>query len=147
MFDDDQDLGATLAQALVELKHAKPKVKAKGIVFYEPKKSTTTTTAAIPKLKSQDKKMFDRAFKSVNTFVDYRTDLDEESSKKVEKEVTEGSFKRARTEIEQESARKQKIDDDKDTTELQQLVKIIPDEEGVAIDTIPLAVKPPSIVN
>nr|GFD18251.1 hypothetical protein [Tanacetum cinerariifolium] len=44
-------------------------------------------------------------------------------------------------------AKKQKIDDDKDTAELQQLVKIIPDEEGVTIDAIPLAVKPPSIVD
>nr|GEV28188.1 hypothetical protein [Tanacetum cinerariifolium] len=40
-----------------------------------------------------------------------------------------------------------KINDDKETTKLQQLVKIIPDEERVAIDAIPLAVKPPSIVD
>nr|GEV01204.1 hypothetical protein [Tanacetum cinerariifolium] len=49
-------LEATLAQALAELKHAKPKTKAKGIVFYEPEESTTiTTTTTIPKPKSQDK--------------------------------------------------------------------------------------------
>nr|GEV96015.1 hypothetical protein [Tanacetum cinerariifolium] len=42
---------ATLAQALTELKHANPKTKAKGIVFFEPEVSTTTTTA-IPKPKS-----------------------------------------------------------------------------------------------
>nr|GEW67227.1 putative ribonuclease H-like domain-containing protein [Tanacetum cinerariifolium] len=48
----------TLAQALAELKHTKPKAKAKGIIFHEPKESikiTTTTTATIPKTKSQDK--------------------------------------------------------------------------------------------
>nr|GEX76669.1 hypothetical protein [Tanacetum cinerariifolium] len=45
----------TLAQALVEFKHTKPKAKAKGIVFHEPEESTTTTTATIPKPKSQDK--------------------------------------------------------------------------------------------
>nr|GFA06196.1 hypothetical protein [Tanacetum cinerariifolium] len=45
----------TLAQALSELKNTKPKAKAKGIVFHEPEESTTTTTATIPKLKSQDK--------------------------------------------------------------------------------------------
>nr|GEV78419.1 hypothetical protein [Tanacetum cinerariifolium] len=44
----------TLAQALSELKHTKPKAKAKGIVFHEPEESTTTT-ATIPKPKSQDK--------------------------------------------------------------------------------------------
>nr|GEU62398.1 copia protein [Tanacetum cinerariifolium] len=289
----------TLAQALAELKHTKPKAKAKGIIFHEPKESTTTTTAEIPKLRSQDKgkakmieepvmlknkdqiqldeevalklqaelqveskkeqrlaveraqqeveanialieswddvqakidadyqlaerlqaeeqqefndkekaklfmqllkkrrkffavkrvekkrnkpptqaqqrkimctylknikgkkhtdlknkyfdsiqKMFDTAYNMVNTFVGYRTELVEESSKKAEEEVTEGSSKRARTELEQESVKKQKIDDNKDTAKLQQLVKIIPYEEGVAIDTIPLAVKPLSIVD
>nr|GEY65279.1 putative reverse transcriptase domain-containing protein [Tanacetum cinerariifolium] len=44
---------ATLAQALSELKHAKPKAKAKGIVFHEPEESITT--GAIPKSKAQDK--------------------------------------------------------------------------------------------
>nr|GEZ15604.1 hypothetical protein [Tanacetum cinerariifolium] len=55
--------------------------------------------------------------------------------------------KRAGTELEQESFKKQKIDDDKETTELKQLVKIISDEEGVAIDVIPLVVKPPRIMD
>nr|GEW19848.1 hypothetical protein [Tanacetum cinerariifolium] len=96
----------------------------------------------------QDKnKMFNRAFKKVNIFVDYRTELVEESSKKAKAEVMEGSSKRAGTELEQESSKKQKIDDDKETVELKQLVKIIPDEERVKIDAIPLAVKPPSIVD
>nr|GEX20205.1 copia protein [Tanacetum cinerariifolium] len=247
---------ATLAQVIAELKHAKPKAKAKGIVFHKPEESTTTTTATIPKPKSQDKgkakmikepvklkkkdqiqldeevalklqaefekeqrlegeraqqeekanialieswddktrkffaakraeekrnkpltqaqqrkimctylkniegkkltdlknksfdsiqKMFDIALTRVNTFVDYKTELVEESSKKAK--MTEGSSKRAREELEEENAKKQKIDDDKDTAELKQSVKIIPDEEGVAIDVIPLAVKPPSIVD
>nr|GEY96617.1 hypothetical protein [Tanacetum cinerariifolium] len=85
--------------------------------------------------------------KRVNTFVDYKTELIEESSKKAEAEVMEGSSKRAGTELEQESSKKQKIDDDKEIAELKQLVKIIPDEEGVAIDAIPLVVKPQSIVD
>nr|GFA81626.1 hypothetical protein [Tanacetum cinerariifolium] len=92
--------------------------------------------------------MFDRAFKRVTTFVDFRTGLVEESSKKAEAEVMEQeSSKRVRTELEQESFKKQKIDDDKETAELKQLVKIIPDEKGIAIDAIPLAVKPLSIVD
>nr|GFB30911.1 hypothetical protein [Tanacetum cinerariifolium] len=56
------------------------------------------------------------------------------------------SSKRARDKLEQESSKKQKIDDDTDTTELKQLANIISDEEGVAINAIPLAVKPSSIV-
>ncbi|GJR15515.1 hypothetical protein Tco_0798167 [Tanacetum coccineum] len=74
-------------------------------------------------------KMFDRAFKRVNTFVDFRTDLVEDSSK------------RAGEELEQESTKKQKVDEDKDTTELQSLMEVILDEEELAIDAAPLAIK------
>ncbi|GJS19057.1 hypothetical protein Tco_0413529 [Tanacetum coccineum] len=68
-------------------------------------------------------------------FVDFRTEL------------VEGSSKRAGEELEQESTKKQKVDEDKDTTELQSLMEVIPDEEEVAIDVVPLATKSPSIVD
>ncbi|GJT46388.1 hypothetical protein Tco_0955103 [Tanacetum coccineum] len=42
--------------------------------------------------------------------------------------------------------KRQKVEDDKEKAELKHLMKIIPDEEEVAIDAIPLAVKSPSIV-
>ncbi|GKD85759.1 hypothetical protein Tco_1356913 [Tanacetum coccineum] len=80
-------------------------------------------------------KMFDRAFKRVNTFVDFRTDL------------VEGSSKRVGEELEQENEKKQKVDDDKEITELKSIIKVMPDEEDVALDAIPLAVKSPSIVD
>ncbi|GKB64013.1 hypothetical protein Tco_0920199 [Tanacetum coccineum] len=80
-------------------------------------------------------KMFDRAFKRVNTFVDFKTDL------------VEGSSKRAREELEQESTKKQKVDEDKYTADLQSLMEVIPDEEEVAIDDVPLATKPPTVVD
>ncbi|GJX50428.1 hypothetical protein Tco_0277273 [Tanacetum coccineum] len=54
------------------------------------------------------KKMFDRAFKKVNTFVDFITNL---------------------------------------VKELQSLMEVIPDEEDVAIDVVPLATKSPKIVD
>nr|GFA70467.1 hypothetical protein [Tanacetum cinerariifolium] len=54
----------------------------------------------------------------VNTFVDYNTELLEESSQKAEAEVTERSSKRAGTELKQESSKKKKIDDDQETAEL-----------------------------
>ncbi|GJR41399.1 hypothetical protein Tco_1217083 [Tanacetum coccineum] len=79
--------------------------------------------------------MFKRAFKRVNTFVEFRTDL------------VEGSLKKAGEELEQESTKKQKVDEDKDTSELQSLMEVIPDEEEVAINAIPLATNPPSIVD
>nr|GEW26769.1 hypothetical protein [Tanacetum cinerariifolium] len=68
MFDADKDLHGeevfvaqqdeNVAEKKVDaaqLKHAKPKAKVKGIVFHKAKESTTTTTAVIPKPKSQDK--------------------------------------------------------------------------------------------
>nr|GEV63946.1 hypothetical protein [Tanacetum cinerariifolium] len=111
-------------------------------------KTKTTQALEIDSLKRRVKKLKKKAFKRVNAFVDYKTELVEESSKKAEAEVMEQeSLKRAGIELEQESSKKQKIDDDKEKIELKQLVKIILDEEWVAIDVIPLAVKPPSIVD
>ncbi|GJY89253.1 putative ribonuclease H-like domain-containing protein [Tanacetum coccineum] len=75
------------------------------------------------------------SFKRVNTFVDLRTNL------------VEGSSKRTGEELEQESTKKQKVDEDKDTAELQSLMEVIPDEEDVAIDVVPLATKLPTIVD
>ncbi|GKA53892.1 hypothetical protein Tco_0747207 [Tanacetum coccineum] len=88
------------------------------------------------KLKDFDsiQEMFDKAFKRVNTFEDFRTEL------------VEGKEKRARTELIQENTKKKKVEDDKETAELQQFFEIIPDEEEVTIDAIPLVVKSPSIV-
>ncbi|GKB84079.1 hypothetical protein Tco_0956351 [Tanacetum coccineum] len=60
------------------------------------------------------KDIFDKAFKRVNTFVDYKIKL------------VEGSEKREEARI---------------------LVNIVPDEEEVAIDAIPLSTKPPCIVD
>ncbi|GKD71142.1 hypothetical protein Tco_1325232 [Tanacetum coccineum] len=77
-------------------------------------------------------------------FVDFRTEL------------VEGSSKRACTELEQEVTKRQKVDDVQETAEvdndqeaakIKKLMKIVSDEEEVAIDAIPLAVKPPSIVD
>ncbi|GJS07849.1 putative ribonuclease H-like domain-containing protein [Tanacetum coccineum] len=107
--------------------------------------------------------LFDKAFKMVNTFVDFRIELVEgtemeecskkeevmdESSKRTEGSKTreESSSKRAGDELEQENAKKQKMDDDQKATKMKELMKIVPDEEEVAVDAIPLATKPPSIV-
>ncbi|GKB11935.1 hypothetical protein Tco_0845858 [Tanacetum coccineum] len=89
------------------------------------------------KLKDFDsiQEMFDRALKRVNTFEDFRIEL------------VEGKEKRARTKLIQEITKKQKVEDDKETSELKQCLEIIPDAEEVRIDAIPLAVKSPSIVD
>ncbi|GKC35513.1 hypothetical protein Tco_1047897 [Tanacetum coccineum] len=43
--------------------------------------------------------------------------------------------------------KRQKVDEDKDKTELQSLMEVIPDEEEVTIDVVPLATMPPTIVD
>nr|GEY49010.1 hypothetical protein [Tanacetum cinerariifolium] len=79
--------------------------------------------------------MFDRAFKRVNTFEDFRTEL------------VEGKEKRAGTELIHEITKKQKVEDDKETTELKQFMEIIPYEEEVEIDAIPFSIKSPKMVD
>ncbi|GKA61151.1 hypothetical protein Tco_0760558 [Tanacetum coccineum] len=66
--------------------------------------------------------------------------------KDLKTELVEGKEKRAGTELIQENAKKHKVEDDKETAKLKQCLEIIPDEEEVTIDTIPLAVKSLSIV-
>ncbi|GJZ64463.1 hypothetical protein Tco_0620884 [Tanacetum coccineum] len=80
-------------------------------------------------------KLFDKAM----------TKLVEGSEKRAE-----DSTKRAGTELEQEVAKKQKIDDakvddDQEEVRMKELMNIILDEEEVAIDAIPLATKPSCI--
>nr|GEW68535.1 hypothetical protein [Tanacetum cinerariifolium] len=84
--------------------------------------------------------LFDKPMKRVNTVVDYRAELVEDSSKKAEAEVTEGSSKRAGEELEQENAKKQKMEDNKESAELKQCLEIIlDDKDDVNIDATPLS--------
>ncbi|GJU18094.1 hypothetical protein Tco_1146060 [Tanacetum coccineum] len=92
--------------------------------------------------------LFDKAMTRVNMFVDMDTELVKESSKKAEAEMAqESSSKRAGDELLQEVAKKQKMDDDKEKAKLQKLMEVVSNEEGIAIDDIPLATKPPRIVD
>ncbi|GJR54889.1 putative ribonuclease H-like domain-containing protein [Tanacetum coccineum] len=75
--------------------------------------------------------LFDKAFKRVNTFVDIRTEL-------VEGTKMEESSKKA--DVMEESSKKE-------AAKMKDLMKIIPDEEEVVVDAIPLATKPSSIVD
>nr|GEU81269.1 hypothetical protein [Tanacetum cinerariifolium] len=76
--------------------------------------------------------MFDRAFRRVNTFEYFKTELVE---------------KRAGEELVQKITKKQKVEDDKEKAELKQLMETIPDDEEVAIDSIPLAAKSLNIID
>nr|GEW52549.1 hypothetical protein [Tanacetum cinerariifolium] len=85
--------------------------------------------------------IFDKAMKRVNTFVDFKTELVEESSKKAKAEITqEGSLKRTGDDLEQERSKKQKVEDDKESKELKKCLEIIPDDgDEVIIDATPLS--------
>ncbi|GKE75355.1 hypothetical protein Tco_1537396 [Tanacetum coccineum] len=92
--------------------------------------------------------LFDKAMKRVNTFVDIDTELVEGSEVKAEAEIAqESSSKKEGDKLEQENAKKQKVDKDKEIAKLQSLIKIVPDEEEIAIDVVPLATKPLTIIN
>ncbi|GKD38985.1 hypothetical protein Tco_1259192 [Tanacetum coccineum] len=81
----------------------------------------------------------------VNMFVDMDTEMKEGSNKAKIDTTQESSSKRAGDELEQEKAKKQKGDDDQEDEEIKRHMEIVQDDE-VAIDAIPLALKPPMIV-
>nr|GEV29366.1 hypothetical protein [Tanacetum cinerariifolium] len=101
------------------------------------------------------KKMFKKVYKRENTFLDMNTENVEESLKKTQAKATEGNSKRAGQELEQKSAKKQKLDEheqakiaDDDTTELKRCLEIVPeDEDDVAIKATPISSKSPTIVD
>nr|GFC48165.1 hypothetical protein [Tanacetum cinerariifolium] len=62
-------------------------------------------------------------------------------------ELVEGKEKRAGTKLILEITKKQKVEDGKEKAQQKQLMETIPDEEEVAIDAIPLAVKSLMIVD
>ncbi|GJY51472.1 hypothetical protein Tco_0442319 [Tanacetum coccineum] len=114
----------------------------KNMAGWKPKDLKTKSFANVQEL-------FDKAMKRVNTFVDMDTELVGGSEVREEGSETreESSSKRAGDELEQEPSKKQKVDDDKETAKLQKLMEVVFDEEGVAVDAIPLATKPLSIVD
>ncbi|GJY17386.1 hypothetical protein Tco_0388877, partial [Tanacetum coccineum] len=76
-------------------------------------------------------KLFGKAIKRVNTFVDMDTELvegGEVKAKGIETRV-KGSSKRVGEELEQESSKKQKLEEDKEIAELQRLIEVIPNKE------------------
>ncbi|GJX47107.1 hypothetical protein Tco_0272297 [Tanacetum coccineum] len=95
--------------------------------------------------------------KRVNTFVDYKTKLVEESSKKAKTELEENlnkaeiaqesSSKSAREELEQESSKKQKVEEDKESEELKKCLEIVPDDgDDATIDATSLSIKSQTIM-
>ncbi|GJW22299.1 hypothetical protein Tco_0032921, partial [Tanacetum coccineum] len=110
-------------------------------------------------------KLFDKEMKRVNTFVAMSSEAQESNEKKEEgsEEKARGSRKkmlgrkRAGKEQQQESSKKQRIEEDKETDEVKEVEEddeaelkkhlVIKRDDDIAIDVIPLATKPPVIVD
>ncbi|GJZ60764.1 hypothetical protein Tco_0616580 [Tanacetum coccineum] len=93
-------------------------------------------------------KLFDKSLKRVNTFVPMDTEKVEGSKVKAAGSETrvEESSKRAGEELDRESIKKQKVEDETEQAELKECCEIIPFDED-AVNTIPLATKQTPIVD
>ncbi|GKD54559.1 hypothetical protein Tco_1287946 [Tanacetum coccineum] len=81
--------------------------------------------------------------------VDMDTELVEGSEVRAEAEIAQKSgSKRAGEALEQESSKKQKVEEDKESEEIKQCLEIIPDDgDDVTIDVTPLSTKSLTIVD
>ncbi|GKE17161.1 hypothetical protein Tco_1424738 [Tanacetum coccineum] len=90
-------------------------------------------------------KAFDKTMNWTDSFVHVDSKLVKGSKDRAEGSETraEGSSKRAGEDLQQESTKKQKMDDDKEKEELKQCFDIVPDD--VTINATPLSVKIPIV--
>ncbi|GJX15718.1 putative ribonuclease H-like domain-containing protein [Tanacetum coccineum] len=135
---------------LIEIKAAKPKAVTIAA-------TTTTTAVTRPKARGvvvQEPTMIDADYElAARLQVHEKEELTVEEKSKLFKDegsvtrAEESSSKRAGTELEQERIKKQKIDDDQEEAEMKKHMEIVVDEEEIAVDAIPLATKPPIIID
>ncbi|GJU81300.1 hypothetical protein Tco_1283665 [Tanacetum coccineum] len=93
-------------------------------------------------------KAFNKTMSWIASFVPMDSEVVKGSKDRVEGSETraEGSSKRAGEDLQQESTKKQKMDDDKEKEELKQCFKIVPDDgDDVTIDDTPLSIKIPIV--
>ncbi|GKD98934.1 hypothetical protein Tco_1382831, partial [Tanacetum coccineum] len=131
----------TLAQTLIEIRSTRP--KAKGIVFKEPSKSTTTTRPQQQPLKDKGKGLMVEPEKPTKRKEQIR--LDKEAAQRLQAELqAELEEKERLVDDVQETA---EVDGDQERAKIKKHMEIVSDEEEVAIDAIPLATNPPSIID
>nr|GFA32666.1 hypothetical protein [Tanacetum cinerariifolium] len=93
--------------------------------------------------------LFNNTIKWIKTFILMDTELVKDSEKvaKGSEKATEGSSKRAAKELEQEDAKRQKIKEENDSTELKRCLEIVLDDDDVTIEATLLSFKSPTIVD
>ncbi|GKC10823.1 hypothetical protein Tco_1007605 [Tanacetum coccineum] len=155
----------------MEIKAAKP--KAKGIVFHDLEKQVSKPTVSVtqPSIKDKGKGIMQEPERPLAKKDQVALDEDlarniqaynenkVEGSKKKAKSSRKKSLskKRAVKEHQQESPKRQKLEDDKETDELKEVEAddtaelkkhlVIKKNDDIEIDVIPLATKPPVIVD
>ncbi|GJS62676.1 hypothetical protein Tco_0657460 [Tanacetum coccineum] len=157
----------TLAQTLIEIKATKPKarraktvkpekpLKKKDQIMFDKEVAQKLQAQLDVELEEEEKKLARQREEDANIPECILQDLEQKirEENKITKE-TEGSSKRAGEELESENLKKQKldenvevkVDDDQEEAEMKKYMEIVSDDE-VAIDAIPLATKPPIIVD
>ncbi|GJZ18069.1 hypothetical protein Tco_0554192 [Tanacetum coccineum] len=131
-------ISTTQQQIQEKAQGSRDKGKAKMVKEEEPKEPT----------KIKDQKLYDKALKRVNTIVPMDTEKVEGSKVKAADSETrvEESSKRAGEELDRESIKKQKVEDETEQAELKECFEIIPFDED-AVNTIPLATKQAPIID
>ncbi|GKE77559.1 hypothetical protein Tco_1543679, partial [Tanacetum coccineum] len=95
-------------------------------------------------------KAFDKTIGWIDSFVSMDSEVvkgGKEKDKGSVARVEERSSKIAGKELEQERIKMQKIDDDQEEAEMKKHMEIVVDEKEIVVDAIPLATKPPIIVD
>ncbi|GJX98427.1 ribonuclease H-like domain-containing protein, partial [Tanacetum coccineum] len=138
----------TLAQALAALKSAKP--KADKVMLQEPEQDTIITTTAATTVTAGG----DNVQAMIDDDYQMAQQMQAEEQEKLSIEEKSKFFSLIKWKNKSfDDIQKlfdkamRRVDDDQETTKLQKLIEVVPDKEKVAIDVIPLATKPPSIVD
>ncbi|GJS40274.1 hypothetical protein Tco_0565317 [Tanacetum coccineum] len=99
-----------------------------------------------PPIKAQQRSIMCTYLKNMAGWKPKELKTNEVRAKGSETIAHESSLKRVGDELEKEKAKKQKIDNDQEEAKMKKLMEIIPDEKEVAVEAIPVATKPPSIL-
>ncbi|GJW22683.1 hypothetical protein Tco_0033305 [Tanacetum coccineum] len=111
-----------------------------------------------PQTKAQKRNLMSTYLKNMDELESDKSKKAESSEKKAEGSIKKSiSKKRARKEQKQESSKRERIEDDKETNEheeaeeddeaeIKKHMEVVQDDEKIEIDVLPLATKPPIIV-
>nr|GEX27945.1 hypothetical protein [Tanacetum cinerariifolium] len=91
--------------------------------------------------------LFNNTIKWIEAFVPMDTELVKDSEKPVEgnEKAEEGSSKKEGSNLEQEDAKWQRLEEDNESAKLKRCLEIIPEDDDVTIEATPLSSKSPTI--